>query len=472
MKVLIASAEAWPFIKVGGLGDVVGALPKALKKCGVEAGIIMPQYRDIPESLRKESCHMAEVHINLGWRRQHCIINKGEYNGNDVYFIDNEYYFGRNGVYGHYDDGERFAFFCKAVLETLPILNFKPDVIHCNDWHTALIPVMLEKQYKKSGFYSSIKTLYTIHNLTYQGIMPPGTLMDLTGMEYDESLEFYGNENLTKGGLVYSDGISTVSQSYAMEIQEPSMGEGLDGVLRERSTRLKGILNGIDYDVYDPGKDQYIYECYDSDDILRKKANKLQLQKELGLQEDGEIPLIGIVSRLVSQKGLHLAGQVIEDILAMGAQLVVLGTGEKEYEDMFISAACKHKGRVAASIGFSEKLAHRIYAGADMFLMPSMVEPCGLGQIIALRYGTIPIVRRTGGLKDTVIQFDFETRKGNGFCFSSCDSGELLQAIALAVETYKNRDLWQCLQKNAMSCDYSWERSAREYAKLYQSLMQ
>jgi starch synthase len=343
MNILIAAAEAWPYIKVGGLGDVVGALPKALKKCGADARIIMPQYRDIPVLLKKGISHKADFYINLGWRRQYCGINQVEYNGSICYFIDNEYYFGRNGVYGHYDDGERFAFFSKAVLEALPFLDFKPDIIHCNDWHTAFIPVLLEKQYKSRDFYSHIKTLYTIHNLSYQGVMPSGTLMNLLGIGTDEKIEYYGNESISKGGLIYSDGISAVSPSYAREIQESSMGEGLDGVLRKRSDKLKGILNGIDYEVYNPENDQYIFQCYCKSHIDRRKANKLELQRELELQEKEDVPLIGMVSRLVSQKGFQLVEQVLEDILAMDVQLVVLGSGEKKYEDMFINAACMHK---------------------------------------------------------------------------------------------------------------------------------
>jgi starch synthase len=472
MNILIAAAEAWPYIKVGGLGDVVGALPKALKKCGADARIIMPQYRDIPVLLKKEISHKADFYIDLGWRRQYCGINQVEYNGSMCYFIDNEYYFGRNGVYGHYDDGERFAFFSKAVLEVLPFLDFKPDIIHCNDWHTAFIPVLLEKQYKSRDFYSHIKTLYTIHNLSYQGVMPSGTLMNLLGIGTDEKIEYYGNESISKGGLIYSDGISAVSPSYAREIQESSMGEGLDGVLRKRSDKLKGILNGIDYEVYNPENDQYIFQCYCKSHIDRRKANKLELQRELELQEKEDVPLIGMVSRLVSQKGFQLVEQVLEDILAMDVQLVVLGSGEKKYEDMFINAACMHKDKAAVSIGFSEKLAHRIYAGADMFLMPSLIEPCGLGQLIALRYGAIPIVRKTGGLKDTVFHFNAETGEGNGFYFSGCNPQDMLQAVVMAVEIYKNNESWLRLQQNAMSCDYSWERSAYDYAELYQSLMQ
>ncbi len=471
MNILIATAEAWPFVKVGGLGDVAGALPKALKERGVDARVIMPQYKGIPSSMKKSISHKIDFYINLGWRRQYCGINQVEHEGVIFYFIDNEYYFGREDVYGHYDDGERFAFFSKAVLEAIPYLDFKIDVIHCNDWHTALIPVLLNNQYKCRDYYTSVKTLYTIHNLNYQGIMPQGTLMNLLGIGFDEKLEYHGCENLAKGGLSYSDGISAVSPSYADEIQEPSGGEGLDGVLRERSSKLWGILNGIDYEAYNPENDKCIFKTYNLNTLHERRENKLNLQEEVGLPQKEDVLLIGMVSRLVEQKGLNLVEQSLDYLSGMDVQLIVLGSGEKKYEDMFRNAAGRYKEKVAALIGFSDGLARRIYAGADLFLMPSLVEPCGLSQLIALRYGAIPLVRATGGLKDTVHSFNPHTGEGNGFSFPSYRAEDMVKTIGKVMELYKNQDAWQRLQKNAMSEDYSWSRSAHEYAKLYQSLI-
>lgn len=474
IKVLMAASEAVPFAKTGGLADVLGSLPVALNK-EADVRIIMPQYKSIPEKLRERIVHRKYIFVDIGWRHQYCGINEAEYKGIKYYFIDNEYYFGRDGFYGHYDDGERFSFFSRAVLDIIPHIDFVPDILHCHDWQTGMVPVLLETQYRGREPYRNIKTLFTIHNLQYQGIFPKSVLSELLGLgdEYftPDKLEFYGNANFMKGGLVYSHLLSTVSPTYAQEIQYSFFGEKLDGLLRARKEQLYGVLNGIDYDEYNPSNDTMIFKNYDVSSYHDKASNKSELQKMLNLPEREDVPLIGIISRLVSQKGFDLIECVLEEMLQMDIQLVVLGTGDEKYEWLFKNAHEKYKLRVSANIRFDNTLAHRIYAGGDMFLMPSLFEPCGLGQIIALRYGTIPIVRETGGLYDTVKSYNEFDGTGNGFSFANYNAHDMLYTVRRAVSFYHNKEVWNKLTQRAMNCDYSWDASASKYMEIYRKLL-
>lgn len=475
IKVLIVSSEGVPFAKTGGLGDVIGSLPKNLVKEGIDARVIIPMYKTIPAELRNKIKYKANINVKVGWRNQYCGILESTHNGVKFYFIDNEYYFGRDGLYGYMDDAERFTFFCRAVLEILPHIDFFPDIIHCNDWHSGMIPVFLKDKYCHQKPYRNIRTLFTIHNLQYQGIFPKSILSELLELsdEYftSDKLEFHGNINFLKGGLVYSDLISTVSPTYANEIQYPYLGENLDGFLTARSHDISGILNGIDYDEYNPSEDPCIFSKYNMESLEKKAENKLMLQKQLGLDISEDIPLIGLVSRLVPPKGLDLITSVFNEIIDTGAEFVLLGTGDYQYESYFAEKARYYNKRVSANIMFDNTLAHRIYAGADMFLMPSRFEPCGLGQIIALRYGTVPIVHETGGLKDTIQPYNEFTGSGNGFSFSLFNEQDMLDAVKRAVGFYKNKSVWNKLMQSALSCDFSWGKSAKKYIEVYSSLV-
>lgn len=474
LKVLFVSSEGVPFCKTGGLADVVGSLSKALLDKGVDIRVIMPLYGAIPSKFKDRMQYRKNIYINVGWRNQYAGIFEYRLDGVIFYFVDNEYYFKRDKIYGFFDEAERYAFFCRAVLESLPHIGFCPDIIHCHDWQTGMVPVFLEAQYRYIDFYKNIHTLFTIHNMKYQGIFPKSVLGELLnlGDEYftPDKLEFNGCINFMKGGLVYSDLLSTVSPSYALEIQTANYGEKLDGVLRARSSRLVGILNGIDYDEYNPEKDAYIFQNYNSDTIDEKIQNKLKLQETLGLDVSPNIPVIGIVSRLTPQKGLDLIIYRIDEIVSSGAQIVVLGTGSEEYESMFKDAAVRYGRRISANIAFDNTLAHRIYAGSDLFLMPSLFEPCGLSQIIALRYGSLPLVRETGGLKDTVKPYNEFTMEGNGFSFANYNADDMIYTIKRALWFYKNKDVWNKIVKNAMTCSYGWETSADKYIELYEKL--
>ncbi|RKD21923.1 starch synthase [Caminicella sporogenes DSM 14501] len=474
LKILYVASEAVPFIKTGGLADVAFALPKALRKLGVDIRVIIPKYKDIPEKYKREMKFLTNFEVNVGWRRQYCGIEYLKYEGIPFYFIDNEYYFKRDGLYGHYDDGERFAYLCRAVLETIENIDFMPDIIHCNDWHTGMIPVLLNEHYKKYGKLTGIKTIFTIHNLKYQGIFGPEILGDLLslGMEYynPQALEFYGGVSFMKGGIKYSNIITTVSKTYAQEIQHPFFGERLDGLLRWRKNDLYGIVNGIDYDIYNPSKDKYIFEKYDYDSIEKKEINKLKLQESLNLPKRKDVPLISMVSRLVNMKGLDLVLHVLDEILSEDVQMIILGTGKPEYEWKLKEFAYKYPNKFSANIFFNEELAHKIYAASDIFLMPSLFEPCGLGQLIALRYGVLPVVRETGGLNDTVNSFNEYTGEGNGFSFTNYNAHDMLYTIRRALNFYKNKNTWKKIVKRAMIEDYSWNNSAKEYKKLYEKL--
>ena len=475
LKVLFVAAEAVPFIKTGGLADVAGSLPKALTAQGVDIRVVMPKYENIPAEYQQKMKHIGETTVNLSWRSQYCGVLKLTQDSVPFYFIDNEYYFKRSGLYGYDDDAERFAFFSKAVFEILPLIDFVPDIIHCNDWHAGMVSVFLKDQYHFK--YPKLRTAYTIHNLRYQGVFGKDIMGDILGLDWkhfhEGGVEFDGDVNYMKSGIVYSDFITTVSQSYAEEIKCPFYGEQLDALLREKSHCLAGIINGIDYDVYDPRKDEKIYYKYSTENIYDKVENKVKLQEKLGLPQNRSIPMIGLVARLVAPKGLDLIAHVIEELISgENVQIVILGTGESQYEELFRNMAWKYPRKVSANIMFDNELAQQIYAAADMFLMPSQYEPCGIGQLIALKYGTIPIVRETGGLKDSVRAYNKYDGTGNGFSFANYNAHELLFAIKKALGAYDDKAVWQGIIKNAMKSDFSWQRSAKQYLKLYENLQQ
>ncbi|MGL5616421.1 MAG: glycogen synthase GlgA [Sarcina sp.] len=472
MKILFVATEAHPFIKTGGLGDVVGALSKSLATLGNDVRVIIPKYKEIKNSYKEKFTFIKNYSVKVGWRNQYCGLEELKENGVTYYFIDNEYYFNRDGLYGYYDDGERFAFFDIAALETLKEINWYPDVIHCHDWQTAMVPVLYKLQYQYEKNYGGIRTAYSIHNLLFQGNYPKEVLPDFFGYDYEAfnngSLELYGALSYMKGGIVYSDKVLTVSNSYSEEIKTAWYGEKLDGILRDKGWDLKGILNGIDYEEYDPERDRAICKNFNVDSLELKGENKKALQRELGLEVNEEIPMIAMVSRLTEQKGIKLLMEVIDKLLWDGnLQFVILGTGEKYYEEFFRELEERHRGWVSANIYFDNNLAHRIYAGADMFFMPSTFEPCGLGQLIALRYGTIPIVRETGGLKDTVIPYNEYEKTGNGFSFANLSAEELYNITKYALETYYKKEHWNGIVKNAMNSNNSWEKSSLEYMNLY-----
>jgi starch synthase len=469
MNVLFVAAECTPFIKTGGLADVIGSLPKELNRQGTPTRVMLPKYGDIPQTYRNQMRPVAQLTVSVGWRRQYCGIEELVLDGVHYYFIDNEYYFKRPGIYGFYDEAERFAFFCRAVLESLPHLGFRPDLLHGHDWHTGMVSVLLKTQYQSNPFYQNIRTVFTIHNLKYQGNFPYGILGDLLGLDdtyfTSDKLEFYGDVSFLKGGLVYSDLLTTVSKTYALEIQTPYYGERLDGLLRTRRKSLFGILNGLDYDEYNPETDPHLYVPATAPNW--KKQNKTALQQELGLPVREDIPVIGIVSRLVQQKGFDLIAHVIEEILRLNLQLIVLGTGEERYEHLFRYVQQRRPEKVSVKIGFHEGLARKIYAASDLFLMPSLFEPCGISQLIALRYGTVPIVRETGGLVDTVLPYNRYTGEGNGFSFRHYNAHDMLDTIHRALDAYHKHNVWLSIIENGKAFDYSWQKSASEYRKLY-----
>jgi len=475
LKVLFVASEAAPFVKTGGLGEVIGSLPAALRALGVDARVIIPKYRSLSKEYKDNIKYLKHIYIDLSWRKLYCGIEQYEHNGVPVYFIDNMYYFDKDYLYGYGDlEVERYGFFCKAVLEVLTHIDFIPDILHCHDWQTGLLPFLLKTQYSKE--LANTRAIFTVHNLKFQGLFPKRLLGDVLGVgdEYftPDKLEFRGNVNSLKAGLVYADVISTVSPTYAEEIQETFYGEGLEGILRARKHELYGVLNGIDYEAYNPKTDTLIFKNYGSDNWEQGKSfNKKELQKTLGLTVKPDVPIIGIVARLVSQKGLDLVSCVLKEMLELDVQLIILGSGESSYEDMFKYAAYKNPDRVFVNIGYDDTLAHRIYAGADVFLMPSSFEPCGLGQLFALRYGAIPIVRETGGLKDTVESFNEFTDEGNGFSFTNYNAHDMLFTIRRALSFYSQPEIWSALVKRAMESDNSWERSAEKYIEIYKKIV-
>lgn len=473
MKVLFVASEMYPFAKTGGLGDVVYALPKMLRTLGVDARVIIPKYSKIAEEYKSNMIHIASYGVQVGWRNQYCGLQYLNYNELPVYFIDNEYYFKRDSFYGDFDDGERFAFFDRAVLESIRYMDdFVPDVIHCNDWQTGMIPLLLKAHYASQYWF--VKTVYTIHNLKYQGIFSPDVLGELFCLDmsyYDEQkCKFNDSISMMKAAVQYADAVTTVSPTYAEEIQMAYYGEGLDGLLREKSYKLYGILNGLDYDVFNPAADSVIAQNFDAKSHKLKVNNKLALQQELGLPVSPDTPMISIVSRLVEQKGLDLVTRVMEELLQLDMQLVILGSGDLKYTDFFEYYAKEHPDKVHVYWGYSDALARKIYAGSDMFLMPSQFEPCGLGQLIAMRYGALPVVRETGGLKDTVQPYNQYTGEGTGFSFANYNAHEMLHVIEMAVGTYKNQKVWYNLVKRAMKADFSWKGSAQKYMEIYKNI--
>ena len=471
MKVLYASSEAYPFAMSGGLADVAGALPKALRNRLIGCRVVMPLYSSIPQELKDKMTFICSITVPVSWRRQYCGIFEAHIGGVIYYLIDNQYYFKRDGLYGHYDDAERFAFFSRAVLEIIPHIGFKPDVIHCNDWQTAMVPIYLNEMYKADPFYSDIKTVFTIHNIQYQGKYGMELYTDVLGLpEGRESIiEYDGCVNLMKGAIQCSDKVTTVSPTYSTEILDPYYSHGLDSILKQFTYKLTGIVNGIDYEVYNPETDDLIYKNYNTDNISGKALNKEELQREMGLPVKVDTPLIGMVTRLVNHKGIDLIKCVFEELLAADLQFVILGSGEWEFETFFYEMAQKHPDKVALKLGFNQTLAHRIYAGADIFLMPSKSEPCGLAQMVALRYGTVPIVRETGGLKDTVK--DSGDGVGNGFTFASYNAHDMQNAVWRALAGYSDVSGWDILRRRGMECNNSWASSAGAYIRLYKEII-
>ncbi|MDE6540043.1 MAG: glycogen synthase GlgA [Ruminococcus sp.] len=476
-NILFAASECVPFIKTGGLADVVGALPKYLNKNDFDVRVILPYYTCIPAKFRDNFRYVTHFYMDYGMRKDnvHVGIMEYEYNGIKFYFVDNEYYFKCDTPYSS-DlkwDIERFTFFCKAVLAILPVIGFRPDIIHCHDWQASLIPVFMHSTFATNPFYSSTKTIMTIHNLKFQGVWNIDTFKYNTALpQYmftPDKLEFKKDANMLKGGLVYADYITTVSETYAEEIKYPFYGEQLDGLLRARSASLRGIVNGIDYNVFDPNNDKNIYKEYHAKNFKKKKAvNKAELQKELGLPVDANKYMIAIISRLTDQKGLDLVSYTMERICDENTQFVVIGTGDHRYEDMFRHYQWKYPDRVSANILYSDSLAHKLYAAADAMLMPSLFEPCGLTQLISLRYGTVPIVRETGGLRDTVQPYNEFDGTGTGFSFANYNAEEMLGVINYSKHIYFNhRDQWDKMVYRGMTTDYSWNSSAKQYEGMY-----
>ncbi len=475
MQIVFASAECAPFVKTGGLGDVAGSLPAALVRAGAEVIVMVPKYATIKDEYKSQMKHFSDFYVSLGWRNEYCGLEKLEHDGVTYMFIDNERYFARDYPYGFFDDGERFAFFSKAITESLQHLpeGFECDILHCNDWQTALAPVFLREFYQGLPLYDRVKTVFSIHNVAFQGQFSDTVMEDILGVAHIPAAASQlrcdaCSINYMLGALRYADAITTVSPTYAGEIQTPEFGEGLDGVLRERSYALQGILNGIDVAGFDPATDKRIAANYTVEDRSGKAVCKAKLQEELGLEVRDDRPLMVMVTRLTRQKGMDLVMYALDRILAGGVQVAVLGTGDRDYEDGLRYFQDKYPGTMAARIEFDPALSQRMYAAADMFLMPSKFEPCGLSQIIAMRYGTLPIVRETGGLKDTVIPYNEFTGEGTGFSFSNFNGDEMGDAVFRAARLFwDNRDVWNQLVTQAMSQDFSWTRSAEKYLDLY-----
>lgn len=473
-KIAYIASECVPFIKTGGLADVVGTLPKIFDKKEYDVRIIIPNYMCIPSKYKDKMRFITNFQMDIGNRSEYVGIMYMEYEGVPVYFIDNEFYFSGFTPYGDIKwDIEKFCYFSKAALSILPVIGFRPDIVHCHDWQAGMVPVYLKTLFAGNPFFSAIRSIITIHNLQFQGRWGIEHLKYCSGLpEYlftADKLEIYKDASMLKGGLVYADTITTVSNSYACEIQTPYYGEGLDGLLQARNQSLVGIVNGIDYDIYNPEKDKNLFKPYNSKNFKKNKVfNKTALQKELGLPVDGNQFVIGIISRLTNQKGLDLVDAMMNEICQDGVQFIVLGTGDPRYENMFRYYQGIHPAKVSANIYFSDALSHKMYAGCDAILVPSRFEPCGLTQLMALRYGSLPIVRETGGLKDTVIPYNEYEQSGTGFSFANYNAYELLNTINYAKEVYYNqKNNWEAMQERAMEVDYSWAASARRYEELY-----
>lgn len=475
LKVLFVASEAVPFSKTGGLADVAYALPKALRNLEVDARIMISKNFNLMPEIEEKLELLTHFEVEVGWRKQYVGIETVEYEGIPYYFVDNEYYFKRNNLYGYYDDGERYSYFSKAVLESIKYIDFIPDIIHVNDWHTGIIPLLLQESYSHYEKYKDIKTVLTIHNLKYQGIFGQEVLGDLLNLgghyRTDSRIEFYGDVNYLKGGIHFANAITTVSETYAQEIGYEFFGERLDGDLRSNSAKLKGIVNGIDYDQYNPKTDPLIYKNYDGRSLKSKKDNKTYIQEKLKLPVQPDVPMIGMVTRIVDMKGFDLIEHVFHEILSQDIQMVVLGTGSTHYENMLKYFASIYPNKLRVLLEFNNQMAHQIYASSDMYLMPSLFEPCGLSQLIAMRYGTIPIVRETGGLKDTVGPYNQFTGEGTGFTFKNYNAHEMLFQIQEALKLYYSEaETWKNMVKRAIKVDSSWKKSAKIYKKLYEGL--
>ncbi|KAA0543149.1 glycogen synthase GlgA [Bacillus sp. BGMRC 2118] len=475
MNVLFAVSECVPFVKTGGLADVAGSLPQELKSLGCNIAVIMPKYGTISSVYKDRMKGMGTYTVSVGWREQFAGLEYIVEDGITYYFIDNEYYFNREHLYGYYDDGERFSYFCRAVLEALPMVDGKTDIIHCHDWHTGMIPFLLKEQYQKfDSFYHNIKSVFTIHNLKFQGLFPREILHDLLNLDDSyftmEKVEFHGAVSFMKAAIVSSDYLTTVSPTYCDEIQTPYLGEQLDGLLRAYREKLKGIVNGIDVSFYSPETDSYIPYTYSLENPVPKFLNKKELQRTFQLEENEDTPIITMISRLTEQKGLDLVQHVFDELMNEDIQFIVIGTGEERLEQFFLEMQTQYPNKVRAYMGFNEKLAHLAYAGSDLFLMPSKFEPCGLGQLIAMRYGTVPIVRETGGLNDTVHAFHELDGEGTGFTFSNYNAHDMLYTIKRALSFYKEQAIWPHIVHNAMSQDNSWKQSAFIYHQVYSKL--
>ncbi|MDO4314911.1 MAG: glycogen synthase GlgA [Oscillospiraceae bacterium] len=475
MKILYATSEAVPFCKTGGLADVAGSLPAALAAEGAEVAVVLPLYQRVRERFGDQLKFECYDYVDLAWRHSYCGLFSVEKDGVTWYFLDNEQYFNRPDLYGYMDDGERFGFFSRAIVRMLPHMKFWPEVIHCNDWQTALVPVYLKDDGVREDRYRSIRTALTIHNIEYQGRYGKETLGDLFGLDYgwaaDGTILMDGDVNLLKGAILMADAVNAVSPSYANELKMAYFAHRLENIMRQCEYKLSGVLNGIDMKLYDPETDPRIGTHYSAADMSGKDADKAALQRLVGLREDPHTPVVAIVSRLVSHKGLDLICEVLHDMMELPMQLVVLGKGDRKYEEFFHWAAQQYNGRMAVRLDYNEELSMAIYAGADLFLMPSKSEPCGLSQMIAMRYGTVPIVRETGGLKDTVQPYEAWRDAGNGFTFANYASGDMLYVIREAVYLYKDYpDAFGRLRKRAMECDFSWARSAREYLRIYANI--
>ena len=471
MKILFVASEARPFIASGGLADVAGSLPKALCDTGNECRVVIPLYKNIPQQFRERMEFVRNFNVPLAWRNQYCGVFKARHQGVVYYFLDNEYYFKRDNLYGYYDDAERFAFFSKAAMEMLNYIDFDPDIVHANDWHTALVPVYLNTFYRGIPKYHDIKTVFTIHNIQYQGQYGMEIAWDVLGIpEYQNPvLEYNGCLNMMKAAIMQVNIVNTVSPSYAMEIHDPWFSHGLDPILNAKGDRVVGILNGIDVQANNPKTDEDIYKNYDVHSLEDKQVNKIELMKEMGLEPDENRMLIGMVSRLVSHKGLDLVKYIFDILMRDNVAFVLLGSGDADYENFFNKMQSRYPGRVAVKIGFLPNLSKKIYAGADAFLMPSKSEPCGLAQMVAARYGTLPIVRETGGLKDSI--HDMGGDNGNGFTFKTYNAHDMLGAIQRAEGLYGNKPLWNQAMVNAMNSDFSWNKSANEYVDMYKRIM-
>jgi starch synthase len=475
MNILYVTSEAVPFCKTGGLADVAGSLPQALAKGGDHVSVILPLYQTVSENWIDQLHFEKWTYVRLAWRSVYCGLFSLEREGVTWYFVDNEHYFKRPDLYGYYDDGERFAFFSRAVTELLPDLPEKPDVVHCNDWQSALVPIYIRDESVRQDFYKGIHTVITVHNVEYQGRYGRDTLEDLFGLAHgwydDGTMEFAGDVNLLKGAIVTADAVTAVSPTYAQELKYAYFAHGLEDIMNSNAGKLHGVLNGLDMERYNPRKDANLVQHYSPGRMAGKAKNKEQLQLTMGLQVKADTPIIAMVTRLVSHKGLDLVCDALDYFMEKDVQLVVLGKGDANYETFFNYAAARYPGRIGVYLGYSESLAMQIYAGADLFLMPSKSEPCGLSQMIAMRYGTVPIVRETGGLKDTVHAYEAWNGEGNGFTFADYNAGDMAYVICEAIDLYHdNRTAFKKLQKRGMNEDFSWTRSAAEYHNIYESI--